>query len=99
VCILQSTREVAIGQFVKSKAGRDKDRVFVIVDIVDELYVLIADGDLRKMEKAKRKKIKHLSKFNIISEEIEKRFSSDKKISNLMLRREIEKLGLHKPQI
>jgi len=96
---LQNTREVAIGQFVKSKAGRDKDRVFIIIDIIDELYVLIADGDLRKIEKAKRKKIKHLSKFNIISEEIQKRHNSHKKISNLMLRREIEKLGLHRTQM
>ncbi|WP_432667291.1 KOW domain-containing RNA-binding protein [Wukongibacter baidiensis] len=96
---MQSTREVAIGQFVKSKAGRDKDRVFIVIDIIDELYVLIADGDLRKMEKAKKKKIKHLSKFNIISEEIVKRYDTHKKISNLMLRREIEKLGLHKTQI
>lgn len=96
---MQSTREVAIGQFVKSKAGRDKDRVFIVIDIIDELYVLIADGDLRKMEKVKKKKIKHLSKFNIISEEIVKRYDTNKKISNLMLRREIEKLGLHKTQI
>lgn len=96
---MQSTREVTIGQLVKSKAGRDKDRVFVVIDIIDELYVIIADGDLRKAEKAKKKKIKHLSKYNIISEEIQKRHNSHKKISNLMLRREIEKLGLHKTQI
>lgn len=96
---MQSTREVTIGQLVKSKAGRDKDRVFVVIDIIDELYVIIADGDLRKAEKAKKKKIKHLSKYNIISEEIQKRYNSHKKISNLMLRREIEKLGLHKTQI
>ncbi|MCG8541305.1 MAG: KOW domain-containing RNA-binding protein [Clostridia bacterium] len=96
---MQSTREVAIGQFVKSKAGRDRDRVFIVIDIIDELYVLIADGDFRKMENAKKKKIKHLSKFNIVSEEIEKRYDSDKKISNMMLRREIEKLGFHKTQI
>lgn len=95
---MQSTREVAIGQLVRSKAGRDKDRVFVVIDIVDDLYVLIADGDLRKAEKAKKKKIKHLVKYNIVSEEIQKRNSSHKKISNLMLRREIEKLGLHKPR-
>ncbi|WP_432404449.1 RNA-binding protein [Wukongibacter sp. M2B1] len=96
---MQSTREVAIGQFVKSKAGRDKDRVFIVIEIIDELYVLIADGDLRKMENVKKKKIKHLSKFNIISDEIVKRYDTHKKISNLMLRREIEKLGLHKTQI
>lgn len=96
---MHSTREVAIGQFVKSKAGRDKDRVFVVIDIIDELYVLVADGDLRKSEKPKKKKIKHLSKYNIISEEIQKRYDSHKKISNLMIRREIEKLGFHKAQI
>jgi ribosomal protein L14E/L6E/L27E len=84
---------------VKSKAGRDKDRVFIIIEIIDELYVLIADGDLRKVEKPKKKKIKHLSKYNIVSKEIQNRHSGHQKISNLMLRREIEKLGLHKPQI
>lgn len=91
---LQSTREVTIGQIVKSKAGRDKDRVFIIVDIVDDVYVLIADGDLRRVEKPKKKKIKHLSKYNIVSEEIQKKHKENKKITNLMLRREIEKLGL-----
>lgn len=88
-----NTREVTIGQFVKSKAGRDKDKIFIIIDIVDDLYVLIADGDLRKVEKPKKKKIKHLSKFNLVSDEIVKRKIEGKKITNLVLRKEIEKLG------
>ena len=95
---MQSTREVTIGQIVKSKSGRDKDRVFIIVDIIDDLYVLTADGDLRKMEKPKKKKIKHLSKYNLISEEVNKRYIEKKKITNLVLRKEIEKLGLNMPQ-
>ncbi len=95
---MQSTREVAIGQFVKSKAGRDKDRIFIITDIIDEVYVIVADGDLRKVEKPKKKKIKHLSKYNLISEEIDKRKKEDKKITNLVLRREIERMGLNKPE-
>jgi len=90
---LLNTREVTIGQFVKSKAGRDKDKIFIIIDIVDDLYVLIADGDLRKVEKPKKKKIKHLSKFNLVSDEIVKRKIEGKKITNLVLRKEIEKLG------
>ncbi len=91
---MQSTREVVVGQFVKSKAGRDKDRTFIIVDIIDDFYVLVADGDLRRIEKPKKKKIKHLAKYNLVSEEIQKRKTEEKKITNLVLRRELERMGL-----
>ncbi len=53
-----TTTDILIGQFVKSKAGRDKDRIFIIIEIVDEVYVRIVDGDLRRIESPKRKKIK-----------------------------------------
>ena len=49
-----------VGMVVKSKAGRDAGRYFVVLKGADEGYVLIADGDLRKVAKPKRKKIKHL---------------------------------------
>jgi LSU ribosomal protein L14E len=47
--------DTSIGRIVKSKAGRDKDRIFIIVGVADEKHVLIADGDLRKIEKPKKK--------------------------------------------
>ena len=53
--------DLTLGQVVYSKAGRDKGKKFIVVDIVDELYVMISDGDLRRIENAKRKKLKHLS--------------------------------------
>jgi len=49
-----------IGDLVLSKSGRDKERLFMIVGIIDEAYVYIADGSLRKLENPKKKKIKHL---------------------------------------
>lgn len=48
------------GQFVLSIAGRDKNRIFMVVDTIDESYVLIADGMLRSINKPKKKKQKHL---------------------------------------
>jgi Ribosomal protein L14E/L6E/L27E len=48
------------GQFVLSIAGRDKNRLFIITEIVDETYVMIADGMLRSINKPKKKKLKHL---------------------------------------
>ena len=57
--------DTPIGRFVYSKAGRDKKRCFVIVTVDAERdnaagYVSIADGQLRKLEKPKRKKLRHL---------------------------------------
>lgn len=49
------------GQIVKSKAGRDAGRHFVIFEVLDEDYVQIVDGDLRKVEKPKKKKRRHLA--------------------------------------
>ena len=47
------------GMLVKSKAGHDKDRIYVIIRAEDE-YVYVADGDLRPLRRMKRKNGKHL---------------------------------------
>ena len=51
---------VEVGRLVKSTAGRDKGRHFVIMAIIDEQYVHIVDGDLRSKERPKKKKLRHL---------------------------------------
>lgn len=92
---MDTTKDILIGQYVRSKAGRDKDRVFIITEIVDEKYVLIADGDLRRIEKPKKKKIRHLAVLAQVSEPLKDKLSGDGKINNALVRREIEKLGLN----
>lgn len=57
-------REAELGRVVLSKAGRDWGRYFIIVGIVDDHYVLVADGSLRKINKPKKKKLKHVSVQN-----------------------------------
>lgn len=49
-----------IGRAVRSVQGRDADRCFVILRVLDEQYVLMADGLTRKLAHPKKKKIKHL---------------------------------------
>lgn len=51
--------DIEKGQIVKSIAGRDKDRFFVVMN-ADGEFVWLADGDLRKLEKPKQKKIMHV---------------------------------------
>ncbi|MDO5689670.1 MAG: KOW domain-containing RNA-binding protein [Tissierellia bacterium] len=62
------TTDVKIGQVTKSKSGRDKGRLFIILKIVDENYVLISDGGLRGIERPKKKKIKHLMIYRDVIE-------------------------------
>ncbi len=88
------TSQVLPGQLVISKAGRDVDRCFIIIDIIDQQYVSLVDGYLRKVEKPKKKKIKHLMKTNYISEFIVEKLNKGEKITNVMVRREIEKLDI-----
>lgn len=55
--------ELKIGSVVRAKAGRDKDAFFVVTEIEKE-YCFIADGKSRKLDKPKRKNIKHISLTN-----------------------------------
>ena len=49
-----------IGRFARSKAGRDKGRLFIITGIVDEAHVQVADGEIRRVDRPKKKKLRHL---------------------------------------
>ena len=50
------------GEIVRSRAGRDRGRAFVILKLIDEDYVLLVDGRLRTLERPKKKKRRHLLK-------------------------------------
>ncbi|MDR0219800.1 MAG: KOW domain-containing RNA-binding protein [Lachnospiraceae bacterium] len=47
------------GLFAESLAGHDKGQVYVIVG-AEGAYAYVADGRLKRIEKPKRKNIKHL---------------------------------------
>ena len=64
------TKSLAVGEVVFSLSGRDMGRFFVVTEVVDDTFVKIADGDLRRLSKAKLKKIKHLRSENAFLEKI-----------------------------
>jgi len=82
--------DMSIGQIVRSKAGRDQGRVFVVVANSDDSHVMIADGDLRKIEKPKKKKIKHLQKINKIAEDVRSKIINNERITNEDLKNALE---------
>ena len=50
------------GEIVRSRAGRDRGRAFVVTKLLDADYVLLVDGRLRTLERPKKKKRRHLLK-------------------------------------
>lgn len=87
---MDSTSDISIGQVVKSKAGRDKGRIFLIYDIADDQYVYLVDGDLRKLDKPKKKKTKHLIIFNTVMPEFKNKVENKVKINNSHIRKILE---------
>ena len=49
-----------VGRVTESTQGRDKGRNFIIIEVVDSEYVLLADGLTHRLSAPKKKKIKHL---------------------------------------
>lgn len=52
---------IAQGNVVISKKGRDKGRAFVVLYTLDAVYAYLTDGDTRKLDHLKKKKLMHLS--------------------------------------
>ena len=57
-----------VGRVVQSRQGRDAGRYFVVLHVVDERYVMMADGLTRKISHPKKKKILHLQPKPIVVE-------------------------------
>jgi ribosomal protein L14E/L6E/L27E len=85
--------KVALGQIVVSRAGRDAGRRFVVVRVIDDFFVEISDGDLRKLEKPKKKKIKHLNITDEKAESLEEKLKSNARITNAEIRKALEGLN------
>jgi ribosomal protein L14E/L6E/L27E len=82
------------GQVVVSKAGRDAGRKFVVVRIINELYVEIADGDLRKIEKPKKKKLKHLRITGHVIDHIRQNIENNVRVTNAEIRKALAELAI-----
>lgn len=85
-----------VGDLVVSQKGRDENRIFLIVDKISEDYVLIADGYFRKIETPKKKKIKHITHYNVANERIMQKLQEGKKITNAELRKMIKSFSEEK---
>lgn len=77
------------GNIVLSKAGRDKGKYFIVLEVVNADYVLIADGGMRKVDNPKLKKCKHLENTGKTSERVCQKLADGTRVTNPELHREL----------
>ena len=73
--------ELQIGDIVVSTMGRDKNSYFIVVEI-EENYVYLVDGSIRKIDRPKKKKIKHIELTSFHEENIASKVINKHKITN-----------------
>jgi large subunit ribosomal protein L14e len=87
-----------IGQYVLVTQGRDAGQYAIIIGILDERFVLIADGEKRKFDRPKKKNINHLKLLNYISPEVQNSILETGRVTNGKLRFAITKF-INEPEM
>ena len=77
---------VEIGSVVISKAGRDQGRRFLVVGEADADFVYIANGELRKMDRQKKKRRRHLKPTGTVVQAVRERLAEGRPIEDHELR-------------
>ena len=82
-----------IGQLVRVVQGRERGQFAVIIKIVDNQYVLLADGDKRKYDRPKTKNINHIQLLENVSPEVRDSLLKTNRVSNGKLRFAVAKIA------
>ncbi|HHT64615.1 MAG: hypothetical protein ACOX25_03220 [Caldicoprobacterales bacterium] len=85
--------EFEVGRVVLAKAGRDKGKDFIIIQRLDDEYVLIADGAGRTIDKPKKKKVRHLKPRPALDQELKQRLETGARVLDADIRKSLKSLG------
>ena len=83
---MKKERPITPGCVVRSKAGRDEGRRFIVLSLDGEEFAYVADGDLRKVEKPKLKRIKHLYVTEELVSSLQSKLLAGERVENHELR-------------
>jgi ribosomal protein L14E/L6E/L27E len=84
--LTESETALKVGQIVLITQGRDAGQYAVIIKILDERFVVLADGDKRKYDRPKKKNIHHLEFFDYVSPEVQNSMIETGRVTNGKLR-------------
>ena len=77
---------------VISKSGRDMGKAFVVTSVINERFLFICDGDLRRIEKPKKKNIRHLQITSMQAYDVLEYLRKGEKPPNHVIKKNLKKL-------
>ena len=80
--------DIIIADVVISTAGRDQGKLFYVIG-TDPVYLSLANGKDRTLEKPKRKKRKHIKKVLRAETRVAEKLKTGDKVLNSELRRDL----------
>ncbi len=84
--------EITRAHLVEATAGREKGRLFYVLD-TDGEFLLLADGKCRRVEAPKRKKRKHVRFIADTGDRVAAKIRESERVTNSELRRAIASYG------
>lgn len=78
--------EIDKTHIVSSLAGRDKGRLFIVMETEPD-FVYLVDGKLRKLEAPKKKRRKHVAFAGLLGDRLAGKILRDDKVLNSEIRR------------
>ena len=87
-----SNLDFQLGQLVRSAAGRDQDAKYLVVRLLDDRLVAVADGETRPLERPKKKNCKHLESLGRIDEVISGKLGRGEKVTDEEIRRALREV-------
>lgn len=81
-----------LGRVVYSKSGRDKGKLFIIIEVVNENYVMLVDGDMRTIENPKLKNTRHIHYTNLKADKVMEYLNRGEMPDNHVIRRNLKQL-------
>ncbi|MCI8403677.1 MAG: RNA-binding protein [Clostridia bacterium] len=84
--------EIIEGSIVRSIAGRDKGDLFVVLSREGN-FAYLANGELRKVDRPKKKKLKHIQGTKSVSEFISGKLNTQGKVTNSEVRKALSEFS------
>lgn len=80
-----------IGEVVRILRGREAGQYAIIIDVIDDRFVLLADGEKRKYDRPKKKNLNHIELLDYISPEVQNSLLETGRVTNGKLRFALDK--------
>lgn len=84
--------ELEIGQLVRSKAGRDRGRYYLVWGQVGDNFIRVVDGEVRRLDNPKLKNVKHVQVAGKVADEIVQKVQRGQPVTNAQIRKAIAML-------